>query len=526
MEQKEKNMELDEVSLHVGMDDSQRAQTSDQTNNEVKLESEFVEFTESNEDNETIETVNVNYESVEVKLEPEFINNDDFTESNEANEDFQFVNCESVKVTYIQLITEAIENAPNGMLVSSDICIAISDTHPQFKLDEPNWQNGIRHTLSINKHFVKETKTKNGWYWKLKDEQEVSAPKNQIIKDLDPLSCGFCDKQFAQKRNLVRHIQTVHEKKKPFCCSLCDTPFGTKQTLERHFAKVHKIQDSSDLIHWTDPKVKKRKGLNEESFNSNGNHLDEELLHPKKEIKLEPKWPKDTKSEIIRENYCSICKKQFCNSTSLKNHMEKVHEGKKSKKPGPKSKACPYCGKTFPGGGLKYHVQAIHEGKKFECLLCDKKFTLQKTVIDHFELFHVPVTCDNCNTELNSQHSLKKHICGKKTAQCSMCNMNFKQRKRLVKHVLDVHDGKIFGKPLSVCLICEKKFLSEGKLSWHMTMVHDVKKPEENKQFHKFNCQVDDCTFSSDIKTNFIRHKVTVHEEEKPYECSKCDYKG
>ena len=206
--------------------------------------------------------------------------------------------------------------------------------------------------------------------------------------------------------------------------------------------------------------------------------------------------------------------------------MEKVHEGKKSTKPGPKAKACPYCEKIFPGGGLKYHVQAIHEGKKFECLLCDKKFTLQKTVIDHFELFHVPVTCDNCNTELNSQHSLKKHICGKKTAQCSMCNMNFKQRKNLVKHVLDVHEGKIFGKPLSSCLICEKKFLSEGKLNWHMTMVHDVKKPEENKQFHKFHCQFDDCTFSSDIKTNFIRHKATVHEEEKPYECSKCDYKG
>merc|ERR1719464_1877837 len=106
MEQQEKNMELNEVSPHVGLEDSQRAQTSDQTSNEVKLESEFVEFTESNED----------------------------------NENFQFVNCESVKITYLQLITEALENAPNGMLVSSYICFAISDAHPQFKLDEPNWQ--------------------------------------------------------------------------------------------------------------------------------------------------------------------------------------------------------------------------------------------------------------------------------------------------------------------------------------------------------------------------------------------------
>ena len=42
---------------------------------------------------------------------------------------------------------------------------------------------------------------------------------------------------------------------------ICKKVFGAKQTLERHFVKVHKIQDSSDLIHWTDPKVKKLKYL-------------------------------------------------------------------------------------------------------------------------------------------------------------------------------------------------------------------------------------------------------------------------
>ena len=80
-------MEINESSPHVGMEDGQRAQTSDQTNNEVKLEYEFVEFTESNEDNETIETVNVNCESDEVQLEPEYIDNNEFTESNKDKED-------------------------------------------------------------------------------------------------------------------------------------------------------------------------------------------------------------------------------------------------------------------------------------------------------------------------------------------------------------------------------------------------------------------------------------------------------
>ena len=55
-------MELNEVSSHVGMEDSQSGRTPDQTGNEVRLESEFIEFTESRENNETVQTVTVNCE--------------------------------------------------------------------------------------------------------------------------------------------------------------------------------------------------------------------------------------------------------------------------------------------------------------------------------------------------------------------------------------------------------------------------------------------------------------------------------
>ena len=52
------------------------------------------------------------------------------------------------------------------------------------------------------------------------------------------LTCGTCLKQFANKFNLGRHVQLVHEQKKPHVCNICHRRFGTKYTLQSHLV-VH-----------------------------------------------------------------------------------------------------------------------------------------------------------------------------------------------------------------------------------------------------------------------------------------------
>ena len=96
-------------------------------------------------------------------------------------------------------------------------------------------------TLRNHVVLVHEKKNVN---WKIKEDHEVSASKNQITKNLDRLSCGFCDKQFAQKRNLVRHIQTVHEEKNTqeiqnsVECPKCEKKFKCESGLKQHIEKV------------------------------------------------------------------------------------------------------------------------------------------------------------------------------------------------------------------------------------------------------------------------------------------------
>jgi hypothetical protein len=74
------------------------------------------------------------------------------------------------------LIAEALINAPDGMLTLSEIYLAISARHPFYKMEARNWQNSIRHNLTLNKSFTKVPRMSSsegrGSYWKLEPGAE------------------------------------------------------------------------------------------------------------------------------------------------------------------------------------------------------------------------------------------------------------------------------------------------------------------------------------------------------------------
>ena len=85
----------------------------------------------------------------------------------------------------------------------------------------------------------------------------TNAPQEKtfiVHEGKKPLACSACGHAFVAKSKLKKHIECVHEGKKPyvgstrggvhrgkkpFKCHACDTGFPDKKILKRHFATVH-----------------------------------------------------------------------------------------------------------------------------------------------------------------------------------------------------------------------------------------------------------------------------------------------
>ena len=79
--------------------------------------------------------------------------------------------CTHVKpgMSYIALISMAIQSTPNQKMLLSEIYQWISERYPYYQLKDKSWRNSIRHNLSLNECFVKSGRSESGKgnYWSI-----------------------------------------------------------------------------------------------------------------------------------------------------------------------------------------------------------------------------------------------------------------------------------------------------------------------------------------------------------------------
>ena len=83
-------------------------------------------------------------------------------------------------------------------------------------------------------------------YVKIRNTQQASNPFK--ITKLTFQVCEFCERNFADKSELKRHVESMH-KKETFSCSECNYETNSQRNVNRNTERVHvKAQQSKEMF--------------------------------------------------------------------------------------------------------------------------------------------------------------------------------------------------------------------------------------------------------------------------------------
>ena len=141
-------------------------------------------------------------------------------------------------------------------------------------------------------------------------EENVFVNENSDVTNPNLLesdhTCSKCGHSFTSRETLHKHMENVHEGKKPHKCNFCEARFYQSFSLKKHISSVHK---------------------------------------GKKMLKKSPKKSSEApKYEIENEKFKCVCGALFSTKRTFGKHFAAVHEGKKPHQ-------CTTCDASFSSAG-------------------------------------------------------------------------------------------------------------------------------------------------------------------------------
>ncbi|GBN26791.1 Zinc finger protein 26 [Araneus ventricosus] len=366
--------------------------------------------------------------------------------------------------------------------------------------------------------------------------------------------CQICQKIFSKSVILQKHIFSIHAcEGKPFCFG-CFKFFATKDELDNHM-KDHLVSDAYDCEK-CEKRYKSESDLNKHRCIYNGPrpylcklcgkrfnrlyHLERHLdLHKRKKFSvggaesdsdclekqnisvdsansiITADLISSTKDDVAEESLtvnkkfeCYICNNRWSSFKKYKQHFLSVHQDVTFN-------ACHICSKQFTKSSkVKRHLLVHLKAKNFKCEICFKTFASLSTKNRHLKKHtgEERLSCYQCPKTFANKTGFEKHVKMHEMPnytnfKCTVCEKKFPEEKFLNEHILAFHD---FFKAFQ-CTVCKRRFKSSYHLKRHM-LVHTGL-----KRFKCFKCN---SLFST--KSDLKRHSLT-HENQKPYPCYFCD---
>ncbi|XP_004926731.2 zinc finger protein 570 isoform X1 [Bombyx mori] len=164
------------------------------------------------------------------------------------------------------------------------------------------------------------------------------------------------------------------------------------------------------------------------------------------------------------DNYvCDDCGQTFISAARLKNHSKKHDVGKHT---------CKYCNKVFGlEHYLKKHEAVVHKARLYyKCYHCPEKLPSDRERKEHIEANHrekvKEISCDMCGKIFNWRQYYIAHlrkVHGDRKYECTVCDKKFSQNGDLSRHVESRHNGA----KNHVCPMCERRYSSKAALVTH-----------------------------------------------------------
>lgn len=317
-------------------------------------------------------------------------------------------------------------------------------------------------------------------------QKETSNTKP--VNDKYTIKCMYCNRDFENRTNLLRHIRIHAQGQKEFACEVCNRSYSAKRDLTNH-QRLH----TGDLRH--ECKIcGERFAIPSVFSNHKQKHRNEGL-------------------EYIDNGrvFCRLCEHSFKSVALLRDHMSSNHDGAKPY-------ACERCGKCFDKHQvLKKHRLTHGNDCQYECYMCHENCPDKMALTVHLMIHwgDAVSTCENCDKQFPKIFHLDLHrkYCfgGKERPKkflCSECGKGFYKPSALHTHMRSHSNDRNFQ-----CEFCSKRYTSRGALRLHNLSVHTNTRHECNlchKEFRTVN--------------NLKRHKNDIHDR-KEFSCHICGRK-
>ncbi|OXA45089.1 hypothetical protein Fcan01_20368 [Folsomia candida] len=372
------------------------------------------------------------------------------------------------------------------------------------------------------------------------DDESSSTPK-KIKGEKKPLKkygkkklprfpCSLCSKICYEHCTLVTHMMTRHETKdKSHFCSKCNKGFTAEANLQRHF-DLHAFDNTKPLAcSVCDARFSDQERLDRHT-----------LTHGRKywcdrcgaEYNSKERFDSHVRTHTGERPYkCDQCPEAFIDYNGKKRHIDLVHSGTARE-----SCDCPICGKKILTSSLKSHMELVHENKKnYSCDDCGEKFKMKDTLAAHRVKEHnadsivceecggtfttrrglnrhksnhnmeLKYTCNTCGARFRAQHQLTYHVRSHAVGQeviCQHCSKAFKHAPHLVEHIKRIHTRDYVPKTPFECNHCKKRFASKKDRDCHIRQHHTGERP--------FVCHL--CGKGYAVETTLTLHLKGVHQ--------------